>query len=67
MLVGDDHDMPRGVRVGVEDDEIMLSAMDDERLLVVAGVQQFAKNASRLLIDGGHVRIAPGSPDVVHW
>ena len=47
MLVGNDHAVSRGVGKGIEDDEVVLAAMDDQRLLVIAGAQQFAKNAGR--------------------
>ena len=37
-----------GVGKGVEDDEIVFAAIDDQRLLIITGAQQFAEDAIRL-------------------
>src|SRR5215831_1936246 len=45
MLIGNDHDMAGGVRVGVQNDEAVLVPMDNEGLFVVSGLGQLTKQA----------------------
>jgi hypothetical protein len=62
VLVGHHHQVPRVVGVGVEDDEAVLPAVQDQRLaVVVAGGQDAERTAvDRVLAD--EVAIAPRRP-----
>src|SRR5207247_7584526 len=60
-----DHQMSRGVRELVEQDESTLAAVDDEPLLVAAGIRE-AEDATLLLVGGGHVLEAPRCPELLH-
>ena len=68
VLVRNDHAVAAGVGISVEDNEIVLSAMDDQRPGIVAGVQQGAEDARTAGgdIDRADVRVAPGSPEIIH-
>lgn len=71
MLVGNDHDVARGVRKSVDDDKAMLAAIEDEIALVVLTIdvargRPIAKDAGGSAVRRGDIGIAPGSEDVVH-
>ncbi len=46
MLVRHHHDVAAGVGKRIQDDEVVLAPIDDERLLVVARGQKLAENAA---------------------
>src|SRR5947208_2963286 len=66
MRVGDDHHVAGRIGIGVQDDKAMLGAMDDERLVVVSGLYGVAEDAGRCLLRCRDIRVAPGSPEIIH-
>ena len=64
--VGHDHHVAGGVGIGVEDNEAVLAAMNDEGFLVVVGFHGGAEDATDSLLGSGDVGVAPGSPEVIH-
>jgi hypothetical protein len=66
MSVRDDHHVPRGVRIGIQDDEAIVRAMNDKILFVVAGLHSVAEDASRSLFGGRHIGISPRGPEIIH-
>ncbi len=69
--VGDDHDVPRGVREGVDDDEAMLSTVEDEVALIVfrAGAEgggTVTEDTGGSAVCGSDVGVAPWGEDVIH-
>ena len=66
VRVGHDHDVSRSVGIGVQDDEAMLAAINNARLLVVVCLNGVAEYASRSFLSGGNVGVTPRGPEVVH-
>jgi len=64
--VGNNHDVPAGVREAVKDDKCLLATVEDEVAGPVGLAQSSAENADITLgvvLDIGH---SPGRPDMVH-
>src|SRR5690349_25019434 len=49
VRIGNDHDVAAGVRVPIENDEILFGAKDDKRLRIVVGLKRAAENAPVVL------------------
>ena len=64
--VGDDHHVAGGVGVGIQDHEAMLATIHNANLGVVAGLYGVAEDASRRLLGGGNVGVAPWGPEIIH-
>ena len=62
--IGGDHQVARGVRKPVQQDESVLAAVNDESLLVVT-VGRIAEDAARIFVRLGNVLEAPGSPELL--
>lgn len=65
VLVGDNHQMPGRVRVGIEHAEIVLSSREDQVCLIVMFSGFATENAPRgfFPLDESH---APGGPKAIH-
>jgi len=66
MKVGGHHEMPAGIWVAVQDDEAVLSAMHDQRFLIIRSCRCIAEDASPSGPVLLHVRGAPWRPQVIH-
>src|ERR1700733_7477124 len=65
MRVGDDHHMPVRVRIGIENDIAMRSAVDDTSLLIVL-LRSIAEYAARYPVGASNISVTPRSPEMVH-
>ena len=66
MCVRNDHNVPTGVGIGVEDDEAMFATVNDVILAIVVLRDLVAENAAGCAIGRGDVGIAPRRPEIVH-
>lgn len=65
MLVGHDHDVSAGIGKGVDDDEIMLAAVDNSGAFVVFW-KPVTEDAAVILMSGGDEGVTPRCPEIVH-
>src|SRR6185312_9188668 len=66
MLVRHNHRVARRVRESVEHHKAVFRAMNNQRLLIVFGLQKAAKQAIARGICAGNVGISPGRKQVIH-
>ena len=66
VLIGYDHGMSRGVRISIQDDEVVPGAMDNQRFPIIVAALQVTEDAGRRFGGRSEVGIAPWSPEIVH-
>src|SRR3712207_3091285 len=66
MRVWRDHDVAAGVRIKVEQDEIVIRLVNDEIAAIVARLRLVAEDTGFLAGCGADVAIPPGAPEPVH-
>src|SRR5438270_3267030 len=66
MLIRSNHEMTAGVWIPIQDDEIVLCAIDDQHLFVVAGPRCLAEQAAFGVALLRYICGAPGRPQVIH-
>src|SRR3989454_9716624 len=67
MLIRHHHHVARGVRIAVQNDEVLCGAVHDERFHVIFGSERGAENALCFFTGGlGQVLVTPRRPEVVH-
>src|SRR5215813_2795438 len=67
MLVGSHHDVPRGIRKQIQNDEIVSAAKHNEPVHIVSWIVSDAKDTRlRLCRPRRQIIVAPGAPKKIH-
>ena len=66
VAVGRDHQMPAGIRIDIQQNEIIQPAVEDQVLFVLVLFDLLAEDAPGSGLRPGYVAIAPGTPEIIH-
>src|SRR5262245_19814895 len=66
MHVRSNHDMTAGIRIQIQENEVVLPAMHDETGAIISGFRFFAENARLVSCSRAYITISPGTPEPVH-